>query len=308
MHNIADGIYVPELEGRGTLPACHEIHTFLGPVLTDATMNDYGQVVGKYKAVVAKWNAEQLPFLQQRDKTVKHVEMKAPVLTLVFRDGQAENPVTVCQSARYVFCNDMGKVLKLCDEDAEFFAAQGLQIVRKKVEASAHGIAGVPQTMQEALAYPHLYFEFHIKVQHQDASVPNVPVPMSDAEQVELRSLANVLSAQLNRPIPLSYNREKNEGNLDNGGCQRFLNVRFYNEGMQEIAPKLAAITQAIESTGAYKVLKTISEYVWFDTNKAMDHGWIEYTREELTALMQRLNGGLDVQGAMANFAQTFKV
>ena len=285
--SIDSGDRVPELKGTGKLAACSEIHIFMAPVLS-STADNYETVVERYKRAVQRWNEEQLPRLQKRDEgRVTHVEMKAPVLTLIFRDGKGENPVTVCQSARYVFCNDVARVQQLCHEDAEFFAAQGLEVIREKIEATAHGIDGVPQTSAEAVRYPHLYFEFHIKVQRHDAS--GEPLPVTAEEEAELRAVANTLSRDLNVPIPLSYNREKNENNRDNGGCQRFLNVRFYGLGMQEIKPKLERIYEAIKRDQRYSVLKTISEYVWYDTNKAMDKGWIDYAPDELAALQQRL-------------------
>jgi hypothetical protein len=29
------------------------------------------------------------------------------------------------------------------------------------------------------------------------------------------------------------------------------------------------------------KLVKTISEYVWYDDHRAVDHGWIDFTAEE---------------------------
>jgi len=281
---------LPRLVGSGKWGACSEIHTFFAPVLTDADMDRYDEVVNKYKAAVQLWNERERPRLQERDgDRVRHGEMKAPVLTLVFRDGAAERPVTVCQSARYVFCNDAAQVRQLCAEDAAFFAAQGLQVIREKIEASAFGVDGVPQTAQEAALWPQLYFEFHIKLQHVDSK--SAPEPITAKEERELRALADRLSRELGTPIPLSYNREKNANNADNGGCQRFLNVRFYGQGMREIGPQLDAIKRAIAQD--YVVLKVISEWVWYDTNKAMDHGWIDYSFDELAALQARLASNL---------------
>lgn len=280
---------IPTLTGVGELGACCEIHIFLGPVATEETVNatEFRNVVAQYKEAVKLWNATRREVLGKRDQDVIHGEMKAPVLTLVFRDGDGEQPLTVCQSARYVYCNSVDKMQALCHEDAEFFRAQGFNVIREKIEATAHGIRGVPQDAAEASKYPHLYFEFHIKVQKRGDN--GEPQPIAHEEETQLRALANSLSRDLRVPIPLSYNREKNESNTDNGGCQRFLNVRFYELGLAEIKPKLEAIYAAIESSGSFRKVKTISEYVWHDTNKALDHGWIEYSPAELAALQERL-------------------
>lgn len=289
-----------QLVGTGSLPACNEIHIFLGP-LGDG-------IAEKYKAAVKEWNATVLPKCP-----IKRAEMKAPVLTLIFRDGQGEQPVTVCQSAGYIFCDNVATVQEQCDQDAAYFESKGFQVLRKKIEATAYGIKGIPQTAQDVkygVGWSDLshedqqlrlydnywkqvflgqvgYFEFHLKVQHRNAQ--GEPQPITDQEESALRALSDKLSHDLQVPIPLSYNREKNENNFDNGGCQRFLNVRFYNLGMEEIKPKLEVISDAIKASGQFQLIKTISEYVWYDSYKQMDHGWIDYSPEELAALQARL-------------------
>ena len=286
--------------------ALHEIHIFVGPIYVSPpgiskeeeekskAWKDFQRQVDLYKAMVELWN-QLRPVFQERDAGIaSHAEMKAPVLTLIFRDGDGEKPVTVCQSARYVRCDDVEKVKEFCHEDAQFFTDQGLTVLREKIEATAYGIQGVPQTAEEAAKFPDLYFEFHIKVQREGDELDAEPKLITEREEKQLRQAANELSRQLDIPIPLSYNREKNQSNLQNGGCQRFLNARFYGKGMREIKPQLNAIQRAIDNLAEeegekYRVLKIISEYVWYDTLKTMDHGWIDYSPEELAALKQRL-------------------
>jgi len=292
---------VPRMTGTGQLKATHEIHIFLAPIYITPpglsreaeyqtlTWKGFSEAVERYKAAVADWNAVEKPLLRARDADVDHGEMKAPVLTLIFRDGAGEKPVTVCQSACYVRCNDIDRVRELCHEQAAYFTARGFTVLREKIEASAYGVLGVPQTAAEAALHPSCYFEFHIKVQHEVES--DKPQLITETEEKALRAAANTLSRILEIPVPLSYNREKNENNTANGGCQRFLNARFYGLGMAEIKPQLTTLTDAVRLLkGDFTVIKTISEYVWFDTLKAMDHGWIDYSPEELASLKQRLS------------------
>lgn len=297
-----------KLTGTNNSLATHEIHLFFGPVyvgrddLTDqeekATpeWQQFHAAAEFYKQTVAKFNEEQLPKLRLRDdreelgtEQAVHSVMKAPVLTLVFRDGKGEKPVTVCQCARYVRCNSIDKLRAICAEEAAWFKAQGLAEIRQKIEASCGGIREIPEQAADTVNHPGCYFEFHIKVQREDAA--KKPELITEEEEKELRTAADLLSSSLKIPIPLSFNREKNDDNKDNGGCQRFLNARFRSMGMAEIKPLLSRIKDSInnmppsKSGLRYRHIKVIKEYVWFDTNKEMDHGWIDYTPEEQAAL-----------------------
>lgn len=270
---------VPKLVGNNKLNATHEIHIFLDPIM-QADDPRYDQIVGEYKGAVTLWNTNR----PANSAEAIYGAMKAPVLTLVFRDGKGELPLTVCQSARYVYCNNMQTVLEEAKADQRFFEWVGFRVLRVKIEASAEGVKGVPFAQEEADRFPHLYFEFHCKVEHIDQTTPAL---ITDKEEQELRALADQLSVQFERPIPLSYNREKNEDNKDNGGCQRFLNVRF-NGGYADIKPKVKAIKAALVGP-SYRVPKIIKEFVWYDTSKAMDHGWIDYSPAEFAALQSRI-------------------
>ena len=101
---------------------------------------------------------------------------------------------------------------------------------------------------------------------------------MRDDELAALKSVSRELSSRFDVPVPLSYNQSK-EGTDE--GHQRFLNVRFRKCGMDAVKPRLAAVSEAIDATGLFKVRKTISEYVWYDTLPRLDHGWIDFSPEE---------------------------
>lgn len=288
----------PEFCGERDVEAVHELHVFM-------YVNPTPAQIEYYKSRVDYWNKNVLPALQKRDSEtndhgdckVVHTAMKAPVLTLWFRDGAGTKPVTVCQSARHVQCNNRVKVVQLCEEDKQFFENRGefgalhvesiavdsITVVRQKIEACAYNIFGVPQTEDEAARYPMRYFEVHIRTQKKGAAEGAVPQPITDEEHEQLKAIANRLSLQFGIPIPLSINVAK--------GYQRFLNARFYGIGMEKIEPMLTLIRDAIEESGDFVAQAYMStmEYVWFDSLKAMDSGWIDYSPQEFQQLQQRL-------------------
>jgi hypothetical protein len=239
--------------------ALHEIHLFMLPIwTTDFNMNN--DHITKYREVIKMFNAT----MGADDSNPYFKIMKDPILALNFVDT---GYVTVMQSSLYVLSNDRMEVIKACHQLATMFSLAGLQVVREKIEASAYGIVGVPQTDEEADKYGK-YFEFHIRVTRKDASL------MSDLTPEELTSLektSEFLTSHFGVPVPLSYNRSK----TDVAGGQRYLNIRVRNKGMTTIRPILKYINQYIDENTPFKVQKTISEFVWYDSFETMDDGWI---------------------------------
>jgi hypothetical protein len=179
---------------------------------------------------------------------------KACVLTLVFA-GNVE--VTVLQSARYVCGNDLGRLVQECESDAAFFRSHGFEVLREKIEASAYGAEGIPQ---DGPRPDHGYFEFHIKV---------------DGGLAEARAVAKAAGETHERPVPLSWNCRPDKHPGDGLGGQVFLNVRFRDKGLCEIKPLLHDTCEKLTDAGL-RVLKIISEFVWYDTLPEMDRGWID--------------------------------
>ena len=147
-------------------------------------------------------------------------------------------------------------------------------MVREKIEAMAYGINEIP--LKETP--PGKYFEFHIKVGRKDREKA---CPIEPAEIDALRGVSQRFSSVFKIPVPLSYNENKNKVNQDGQGHQRFLNVRF-REGRDTCVKRVNEVKCAIDADTDFKVLKVISEYVWYDTYTDMDKGWIDYTPEEL--------------------------
>jgi len=263
-------ITAPTMRGAGAdLAATHEVHIFLGPLNPDA------ETVARYEAAVATFNAE-LP--QAGLVAVRCAQMKACHLALVFRAPEtgAETTVRVMQSAQYVWDDRQGNVAAWARLTADYFRSCGFEVLREKIEATAYGIVGVPRVAAEAAAHPGCYFEFHVSVARKEAAVADdlVVGAVSEAEVDELRAISRTFSAANRVPVPLSYNVSKQAN-------QRYLNVRFRGAGIDEIRERVRALERQIVADSPFRVVKTISEYVWYDTMPQMDHGWIDYTPEE---------------------------
>ena len=88
-----------------------------------------------------------------------------------------------------------------------------------------------------------------------------------------MKDLSKRFTDQYNTPVPLSYNETKRG--------QRYLNCRFANCGVWDAKERVDTIKQAIEDCNELSWVKTISEYVWYDDNRLLDSGWIDFTEEE---------------------------
>ena len=186
---------------------------FLGPVWINKEPDK--EIVQKYFDIVKMYNDAF------SSKSSSFKEMKSPVLTLNFRDV---GEVTVIQSALYYLENDMQKVIEKSHQIVEMFKCAGFEILREKIEASADGINGIPQTDEDA-SLTTKYFEFHIRVNRKIATNNS---PITEEENASLLKISNELSQELGIPVPLSYNRTKE---VSGDGFQRFLNVRFRSKG-----------------------------------------------------------------------------
>lgn len=224
-------------------PALHEIHIFLHPLNPDE------ETVSRFQAACREYNETMVPIK----------EMKACHLSLFFKQPNAE--VRVMQSSRYLPCDSTETVLRESHADATFFRDRGFTVLREKIEASAYGILEIPLRAPLKTGY----FEFHIR-----CCDSNVPVSEEDARR--LNEISDGFSEKHGgQLIPLSYNKTKH----DSGIYQRYFNVRFREHGLDELQPTLNQIKETITSAG-FKVSKTISEFVWFDTMPELDKGWIE--------------------------------
>lgn len=113
---------------------------------------------------------------------------------------------------------------------------------------------GVPQTTADA--HPsERYFEHHIEL-----LIP------SDSELHSLREAIKTHKAHLSR----NARRTRSDG-----GHERFVTQRCYSVGRQEAKQAFDALMREVQSH-AFQVLETEEEFVVYDSNLALDAGWIE--------------------------------
>ncbi|MBA2541680.1 MAG: hypothetical protein H0V17_18705 [Deltaproteobacteria bacterium] len=182
--------------------------------------------------------------------------MKALLLEL---DYVGKGFVGVLQSSRYIE-GDTAAAREAARVDAEVLRAAGFTVIREKVEALASD-PGVPRDAAEATRSPaDRYFEFHLLIDGKRG-------PLSEDDMRGLRALSTEFSDRFARPVPLSYNALK--------PAQRFLNLRARACGLTEAMQPVAELAAAIASRELV-VKKTIAEYICFDSNRAVDNGWLE--------------------------------
>jgi hypothetical protein len=185
--------------------------------------------------------------------------MKALLLQL---DYVGRGFVGVLQSSRYID-GDEAAARAAAHHDADHLRAAGLSVIREKVEAVATD-EGVPKDAgdaRRALARggADRYFEFHLLVDGRDRA-------LSEADVVGLRTLSAEFAARLGTPVPLSYNAMK--------PSQRFLNLRARGVGLDAAMEPVRALERALPADLVLK--KVIAEYICFDSNRAVDNGWLE--------------------------------
>lgn len=183
--------------------------------------------------------------------------MKALLLNL---DYVGKGFVGVLQSSRYVD-GDVASARAAVRADADWLRAAGLSVIREKVESISTN-AGVPlDAAQGRASRADRYFEFHVLIDRRGG-------PLTDEDMSSLRGLSNEFSAKLSCPVPLSYNAFK--------PSQRFLNLRARGVGLAQAMEPVNELTKAIERGGSLEVKKVIAEYICFDSNRAVDNGWLE--------------------------------
>lgn len=251
----------PEMTAKAGSGALQEIHIFLSPIwLGNSSTVDYS-IVEKYSSVVKTFNEIMI------DTYPDFKPMKDPLLSLKF---EKEGYVNVMQSSLYMLSDNKSVVIESAHQLAKLFATAGFTVIREKIEASAFGIEGIPKTTEDAMKYGK-YFEYHIRVQRKDTTNHE---PLTEEELNGLEKVSLTFREKFNTPVPLSFNLSK-EGS--EGGYQRYLNLRTRGIGSVESYNKVTEICDAIRSETQFKVVKVISEYVWYDTHTGMDKGWIDF-------------------------------
>jgi len=142
---------------------------------------------------------------------------------------------------------------------AQALARKGFDVPRTKIEA--HGIPrDAPESDEEAARAPTTsYFEYHVKL-----ALP------SDADLAELGSRCRALGAHLSRNARAGVGKD--------GLVERFVTLRVHGKGRVTAEERFRELTKMLETAmgelgGALR--GRIREYTVFDTNVALDRGWL---------------------------------
>jgi hypothetical protein len=137
---------------------------------------------------------------------------------------------------------------------ARRLASEGFDVTRVKLEAVGRN-SDIPETDADAIAMPKNYFEYHIKV---------LLPPEYDTTAL--------LAACQAREAHLSRNARKVR---DDGVSERFITLRVFGLGRQSSEEKFADLVDAVRSLGI-AMGQRIREYTAYDSNEAVDRGWLK--------------------------------
>lgn len=138
---------------------------------------------------------------------------------------------------------------------AQTLTDAGFEVTRVKFEAMVNN-QDIPESDEEAQTLPASnYFEFHVKV--------TLPASADiSALQAQCRQRGGHLSANA-----FKYHRD--------GQQQRFVTMRLYGVGRQSAQARFNKLLQWLEGEGL-KLSHKLREYTVYDSNLALDAGWIE--------------------------------
>jgi inosine/xanthosine triphosphate pyrophosphatase family protein len=142
---------------------------------------------------------------------------------------------------------------------ARALVGDGFEVVRTKIEALARN-ADIPETDEQAARSPAGYFEYHLKLL----------VPGAGQDGHEL-ALARVTAACAPHGARLSKNANKRR---PDGSEERFVTLRVPGEGRVHAEARLDALADALAPLGVLQRGR-IREYTVYDSNVALDRGWI---------------------------------
>jgi len=148
--------------------------------------------------------------------------------------------------------------LQEADELRRVCEAAGFAVVRVKLEVSPWN-EDVPRDEVEASVTVERYFEHHIKL-----------LLLAETEHGALKRVVLPHGAHLSR----NARRIR-----DDGQQERFVTQRCYGVGSDEAQACFEELLQTLK-TSYYTVIETEQEYVVFDSNSALDYGWLTPRRK----------------------------
>jgi hypothetical protein len=180
--------------------------------------------------------------------TAEQFGLKWSLIELARGESRSQPMLTACASGR------VSEIQPLVVLQAANLARAGLSVTRVKIEASPVAI-GIPHTLDEVcLEPPGRYFEQHIKL-----------VLDSDLDLRSLEALATLHDAHMSR----NARRQRLDGRQE-----RFVTQRCYSCGQGVAQAALQQLLRALQAAN-YEVMDCEAEYVVYDSNLALDAGWL---------------------------------
>ena len=136
----------------------------------------------------------------------------------------------------------------------------GFAVNRVKLEAVATN-TGVPIHDDEAAQFaPDCYFEFHLKL-----------LLAVETDLTPIQAICDRFAAKLSR------NAFKQRADAS---IERFVTLRVYHAGRHTAYRELDRLSAALHDAGI-RIANTVREYSLFDSNTALDAGWIDAPDED---------------------------
>ena len=177
-------------------------------------------------------------------------DRRLKVTHILLDGGSTPSQPMVTRQSTGTLATERAAAATLADE----LTAAGFEVCRVKVEVPPRA-AGIPATDADAAGHPPLrHFEHHVKL-----------LLPADADEAAVAAAVAIHSAQLSR----NARRVRPDGRRE-----RFVTQRCYAVGLATAGRRLADLLAAL-AAGGYDVVDTEAEYVVFDSNAALDAGWI---------------------------------
>lgn len=149
---------------------------------------------------------------------------------------------------------DLTSEFRIAEDVSRQLDVLGFPVTRIKIEAACTN-RDVPATDADAKAHPEQYFEHHLKLL-LDPEIDMAP----------LASLAQEHGGHLSRNALATR---------PDGREERFVTQRCRRVGRQVASRRLDALVTILKTQG-YPILDIEQEFVVFDSNGAIDDGWID--------------------------------
>jgi hypothetical protein len=193
-------------------------------------------------------------------------------------------------------CGPYEEQVRICRAAADDLRAAGFVPVRVKIEVPPWDPA-VPRSDEEARAWAlrcgpgtaadgtaPRYFEHHVKVL-LDAGTGLGPGPGAAARDGQrspgVSPLATLIAVAVAHDAHVSWNARRVAGPA--GREQRFVTQRCHGVGLPTARGRLAALRRALADLGVH-IAEAEQEFVVYDSDTAVDEGWIVAARREEVA------------------------